>query len=521
MSTFVYLISRKAKNRVREIFHRPSELIVLLVVVAFAVFVVWTGNMSRDSESLRDFGELEAILLAIYSVVFVLIAKNGFVNGAAMFSMADVNLLFNAPFRPKTMLFYGLFSQMGHALSLGVVLIYQYSWLRSAYDVTLVKLLVIMVGYAMTVFLAQMVAMLIYSLTSGSDAKCRIAKAVFYGVFLVFLVIFGLNVMQGEGEMLPRVVAAANQPLMHFLPVAGFLRFGVAGAITGNWIHACIAVACFAALIVAFYILVSLLRMDYYEDVLKAAEVSFSAITARKEGKAQELAPRNVKIGKTGLSRGVGASVIAEKHKIENRRSRFLVFDLMSVIFAAATVVFAVIIKDGVGAFAFSVYMMVMSVGAGRWAKELTMPYVYLIPEPPFKKLLYTIKEQLPALAAQSVLNFVLLPFLIDCDWLTCIAMMTARFSFGLLFIGVNLLLSRLLGGNGNNKAIIVMVYFLFCLLASIPSIAAGVALYYVYLGFASIAFSFFAIFVVNILLALLLLFLCRNILETSQNNNK
>ena len=50
MSTLVYLISRKAKNRIREIFHRPSELIVLLVVVAFAVFVVWTGNMSRDSE---------------------------------------------------------------------------------------------------------------------------------------------------------------------------------------------------------------------------------------------------------------------------------------------------------------------------------------------------------------------------------------------------------------------------------------------------------------------------------------
>ncbi|MBQ7598174.1 MAG: putative ABC exporter domain-containing protein [Clostridia bacterium] len=521
MSALVYLVSRKLKNRVKEIFHRPTELIVLLVVLALAVFVIWTGNLSRESESLRDFGELEAILLGIYSVVFILIAKNGFVNGAAMFSMSDVNLLFDAPFRPKTMLSYGLFSQMGHALSLGIVLVYQYSWLRSAYGISLIKLLAIVIGYAMTVFLAQMLAMLIYSLTSGSDRKCRIAKVIFYGVWVVFLALFAEKVLSSPGELLPRVVAAANSPLMHLLPVVGFLRFGVAGALTQRWNAVLIALCCFAVCVVVYYVLVSLLRIDFYEDVLKAAEVSFSAITARKEGKAQELAPRNVKVGKTGLSRGEGAAVIGVKHAIENRRSRFLLFDLMSVIFAAATVVFALIIKDVIGAFAFSIYMMVLSVGSGRWAKELTLPYVYLIPEPPFKKLFYTIKEQLPSLAAQSVLNFVLLPFLIDCDWLTCIAMMTARFSFGLLFIGVNLLLSRLLGGNGNNKAIIVMVYFLFCLLASIPAIAAGVALYYVYLGFASITFSFFAIFAVNLLLAMLLIFLCRNILETSQNNNR
>ena len=521
MSALVYLVSRKLKNRVKEILHRPTELIVLLVVLAFAVFVIWTGNMSRESEALRDFGELEAILLGVYTVVFVLIAKNGFVNGAAMFSMPDVNLLFDAPFQPKTMLSYGLFSQMGHALSLGIVLVYQYSWLRSAYDVTLLKLLVIVIGYAMTVFLAQMVAMLIYSLTSGSDKKCRIAKGIFYGLLLIFVAFFAKAVLTTEGEMLPRVVAAANKPLMHFLPVAGFLRFGVAGALSQHWSAAFIALGCFVVCVAVYYVLVSLLRIDFYEDVLKAAEVSFSAITARKEGKAQELAPRNVKVGKTGITHGEGAAVIGVKHSIENRRSRFLLFDLMSLIFAAATIIFALIIKDAVGAFAFSVYMMVMSVGSGRWAKELTLPYVYLIPEPSFKKLLYTIKEQLPALAAQSVLNFVLLPFLIDCDWLTCIAMMTARFSFGLLFIGVNLLLSRLLGGNGNNKAIIVMVYFLFCLLASIPAIAAGVAVHFIYLGVVSIAYSFFAIFAVNILLALLLLFLCRNILETSQNNNR
>ena len=518
MSALLFLVFSKAKNRLREMLHRPAELVVMLAAVGLAVFTIWSGNMARMESALRDPGELSAILLAIYTLVFVLTAKNGFVNGASMFSMADVNLLFNAPFRPKTMLSYGLFSQMGRSLTLGIVLIYQYSWLHSAYGVTLLKLLAIMLGYAMTVFLGQMLAMLIYSLTSGSDEKCRVAKGVFYGVLLAFFALLARDYLTGSGEPLQRIVAAANGPVMHFLPVAGFLRFGVFGVITGSWVKALIAVGCFALFVAVYVLLISVLNMDFYEDVLKATEVSFSAITARKEGKTQELAPRKVRVGKTGFTRGEGASAIAEKHRIENRRSRFFVFDLLSVIFAASTILFALIIKDVIGAFAFSVYMMIISVGAGRWAKELTMPYVYLIPEPPFKKLIFTILEQLPALSAQSVLNFAFFPLILDCDILTAISLMTARFGFGLLFIGINLLLSRIFGGNANNRALLVIVYFLFCLLASIPAVSAGVCSYMLLnLPF---AFVFFIICIVNLLLSLLVIFLCRNILETAQNNN-
>ncbi|MBR3094335.1 MAG: hypothetical protein IKH12_01930, partial [Clostridia bacterium] len=143
MSALLYLVTHKLKNRVREIFHRPSELVLLLIGAALVVFVVFTGNLDVDPGAVRPRAELSAIIFALYALVFVLTAKNGFVNGASMFSMADVNLLFTGPNKEKTLLSYGLFSQMGRSLMLGLFILYQYSWVHRAYGVTLTDLVIL------------------------------------------------------------------------------------------------------------------------------------------------------------------------------------------------------------------------------------------------------------------------------------------------------------------------------------------------------------------------------------------
>ena len=515
MSALLYLLSHKAKNRVKEIFHRPAELVLLLVGVALVVFVIFSGNMDVNPGSFRPRAELYAIIFALYALVFVLTAKNGFVNGASMFSMADVNLLFTGPNLSKTLLSYGLFSQMGRSLMLGVFILYQYSWVHNQYGATVADL----VGYAMTVFLGQMAAMLLYSFTSGSDEKVRIAKGVFYGIIAAFVLYFVYLVARASGDnILSRVLIAAASPVLHFFPAAGFLRLGVVGVMEGNVVRIAIGLGCFVGSLILYYVLVSVLNMDYYEDVLKATEVSFSAITARKEGKAQELTPRNVKVGKTGLGKGFGASVIAQKHRVENRRGKVLLLDLTSVVMAVVTVAFAFFTKQPVGALVMSMYLMIMTIGTGRWAKELLLPYVYLIPEPPFIKLLYMLREQLPALLMQSAVTFIPLYFLLHCDPLTVAAFILARTSACWLFIGVDLLLHRWFGA-GSNKALLIMFYFLFCTLSCLPGAALAIALFQV--TFFPLSFCLLAMAGLDLLLALFLLFLSRNVLCASESNNR
>ena len=522
MNALLFLTRKRLKNRCRELLHHPGQLLLVLLGVAMVVLIILASRTGADAPAFvvyRPWQEFNAIVFLLYAAVFVLTAKGGFVNGASMFSMTDVNLLFTAPAKSRTLLFYGLFSQMGRSILMGLMILYQFSWAHQKYGITVLELLLVLLGYAVTIFLSQMLAMLIYSFTASDDRRCRIVKGVFWGVILVFVALAARKLLSGEGDLLPRAVAISAEPWLRFFPIAGFVQFGVVSAMAGAWPAALAMVGVFVLCIILFLVAVSFLNDDFYEDVLKATEVSFSAVTARKEGKAQELAPRNVKVGKTGLRGGAGASAFYYKHLLENRRSRFFAMDLGSFIIAAITVAYAVFFKSYETAFAMSAYMMMINIGTGRWAKELLLPYAYLIPEPPFKKLLFMMLEQLPALIIQSLVTFVPFYFIFDeVDVLLVALLCAARICFGWLFIGVNLVMQRIFG-TGGNRSVIVIVYFLFCMLLSVPAVVAAVLPQALFSQ--PLAVSFLAMCGVNLLLGTGLVFGCRNLLNDAQLNNR
>ena len=518
MSSLVYLLSRKLKNRFREIIRRPSELIVLIVFVGLIAVTFVSGNRSAMPSGTRNVEEFYAIVLALFAFEFVMIAKNGFLNGASMFSMADVNILFTSPKKPQTLLTFGLFSQLGRSLMLGVFILYQYAWVHDTYGISFSSLIAVLIGYSANAFLSQMLAMLLYSLTSSDDKKCKAAKAVFYGVVLAFVAALGVMSYTSGEELLPAVVKNANSFFMNCFPVAGFVRYGVVSFITADYKGLAIALCCFVLCVAVFYLLVSRLKSDYYEDVLKATEVSFSAITARKEGKASENAPRNVKTGKTGFSKGEGASAIAEKHKIENRRAKVFILNMTNLVFAVITLGFAFIVKDATYAFVMNVYFSIFTVGSGRWARELLLPYAYLIPEPPFKKLVNMLKEQFSSSVAEAVLTFLPLCFILKTSPLVVAGMIFAKISFNFLFIGVNLILQRFFG-NGGNKALLIFLYFVLAFVSAIPGVGAGVGLGFLFPAFEGV--MFFIMAAVNAAVGAIIIFCSRNILTTAEYNNK
>ena len=252
--------------------------------------------------------------------------------------------------------------------------------------------------------------------------------------------------------------------------------------------------------------------------MLQSAEVSCSAITARKEGKAQENAPRNVKVGKTGLRKGFGASVFHEKHKIENRRSRKLLLSGTSIVFVVLSIVYSFIMGEPLGVFGLSVYMLTIGVGTGRWAKELLLPYIYLVPEKSSKKLFHILREQLPELTLESVLCFVPVYFILQLSIIETVAMILARITFGFVFIGANLVLQRFLGSN-DKKFLVVSAYFLMAMVFSLPAIIVG-GLLWTFLPF-NMEFAYLAMAAVNVPVSALVLYCCRNILEYADYNNK
>ncbi|MCM1544118.1 MAG: hypothetical protein NC110_02360, partial [Ruminococcus sp.] len=119
---------------------------------------------------------------------------------------------------------------------------------------------------------------------------------------------------------------------------------------------------------------------------------------------------------------------------------------------------------------------------------------------------------------AESIVTFVPIYFLAECTVGDIIGLILAKISFGFLFIGVNLILQRFFG-NGGNKVLIMFLYIFIAMLACVPSIAIYAVMAVTVYVIPSITFIIMS--AVNVVMAGIIIFCCRNVLQTAEYNNK
>ena len=163
MKALVYLFLVRLKNQIKELFKSPAKVILLIFIIATFVALIFSGNsVGAYGENFRDIKEMYAIIFALYNFIFFTVSYGGLSKGGTLFSMADVNFLFTSPIKSVVILFYGLIQQIGTSLLLGIFILYQYGWLHGLYGIEPGFLVIILLGYAITLFCAQFTAMFIY-----------------------------------------------------------------------------------------------------------------------------------------------------------------------------------------------------------------------------------------------------------------------------------------------------------------------------------------------------------------------
>lgn len=383
-SPLVYLTAVKLKNQLKEAVKHPAKLIYIIVLAAVLVLSTIGGHVNSEHIEMRSLHELTAIMVLFYSFMFLMTFLNG-VNGGAgnypMFTLSDVSVLFPSPLRPNKVLFYGLFRQLGLSFLLGFFLLFQYNWLHGLYGVEYSHLLLIVVGYGLCLFLGQVCAMAVYTRTSGNDRARSISKFCVYGLTLAFVAGLLLRCLPkllslagaAEAALMTVGLEAGAEYLASvgvFFPVSGWAAGVIGGLFTQNYLMTGLcALLMLAALGLALGLVIKN-KNNYYEDVLQTAEVAQSAITAKREGQPAEVMPKKVRVGKTGLGRGEGASALFFKHMLENRRSGAFLFSKMSLIFmlviVGCTILYSFIFSDEedktaafVAVFTMSTYMQI------------------------------------------------------------------------------------------------------------------------------------------------------------------
>ena len=471
MKALTYLLAHRVKNQVLDFFKKPLHAILLLIVVASMTAAVVFPNREGIAGQL-PMRNLYAMGYGLFILMFCLMAYNGLGHGVSLFSMSDVSLLFPSPLSPRRILFYGCVQTLGRYMLMSLMLFAQYGWMHTEYGVEFHHLLFVLLLYALTCFLGQLTAMVIYAWINGDRRRRRIATIVFFGLIGVFAAVVFVMALQSHRPGLMALTTQVNKPVLKWFPVGGWFGAVFQAVMSGSPR----AALPFAAVTLAYAgVLVFLLRSvgsGFYEDVLDATTRNHQAITARKEGRVTESLPDHVRRGAEGLGKGQGASALYYKHRLESRRAGRLLFDTQTLILMVIHLVFSYLMRKSgfMPAFAFGIYILFFSANSGRWVRELTMPWVYRIPEGSFVKLLWCMRESVQKLFLQSLIMMVASGLLTEEKPLTIAMAVICHFLFAVLFMVGNIAGDRLYG-QIRSRAVALALYALVMVVLMIPSI--------------------------------------------------
>ena len=504
MKSLVFLTGCRLKNKLRELVRRPGKLILTLVFAFVMVMNLFVGNVYYSAS--RPIEEFFAIIFVFYLLCFLLEAKKGFEHGGTMFSLTDVNFLFVSPLKPASVLFHAMVGRMGASMWMGLAFIYQFSLLRSSYDISVIDMIIAVIGYGAVAFLSQNTGMLIYFFTCGRKEKLKKAKTAFYALFAVFFAAF----LSGFDFSSPSFLGAAESLTafpMKLFPVAGWVFAVAEGALRGQSLQSLIGISACLAFTVLTFAVIATKEHGYYEDVLLTAERRADTKSESSMKSDDEIPEKN----HGGIRRGRGASAIFYRHCLENRRSKTSLFSPSSLFYLAMIVVYALALKSElIELFSLSCTVSVLTVLSGKWLKELAMPQVYLIPESAVKKLFYMLAEMMPKIIAESALQCIVIGALCKLGALTVITLIFARTAFCFVLTGSAMLTARFFREREKNNVFAAVCVFL-GVIFSLPSV-----LVFVFLsGFGmGMIISFAAMSAVNILTGFVLLFFARNLLS-------
>ncbi|HWR22928.1 MAG TPA: putative ABC exporter domain-containing protein [Feifaniaceae bacterium] len=483
MRAIVYLWMRSLKNRFLLVLKKPAVLVLYLLLFGFAAYMLFGPAMSSEAPPTKEIAGYSAILFGVFFFIAGMSVMTGLKQGTALFSMADVNFLFVAPVSPRKILLGGILKQAGILLAASVFMIFQYPNMRNAAGLDGYALLGLMAAYALIGFASQILSALLYAFCAGSPKRRSYVNSALLlicagvvGGFLLFL--------PGQGEMQDALTRYFAADAWNYFPFVGWARGLAVSFAAYRWGSA----ALYAVLTLLGTLVCALLlqrtSMDYFEDVLLAAERANQKQEDAKAGRATAQGDVSAKIKRDkGPLYGTGALAFTGRILREQSRGGVFLLDLYSLGALAGPVMAMLflpgeVLEDGWlwGVLNMSVWMMMFLNTTTGVARELQYPVLYLAPVNAWSKLMAVLLPQLLKALADGVLFALLGVALFHGTFPEGVAAVLCYASISLLYMAGMLIVERMLGPS-KNKALVITIYIILLLLLVMPGMIGSMIL--------------------------------------------
>lgn len=475
MNSLLYLIRKSFKNNLKELLHKPGKMILyLLMIIIFVGLIIMSFTIEREAADIQPLFMLQGILFALLVVFLLTGIGKGLSRGETIFDMSDVNLLFVSPVSPHKILIYGIIRLTRNSFYATFFILFQYNSL-SLFGTDFGGVFLILACFILANIVISILALIIYNLTNQRPRRQLAVKLLTAAAFTPLMLCF-LTVLIQSGDPMNSLTAAITSPFLVGIPIVGWIAAAITAFFGGEIITGFFFLGLHLLMggVLLIYILRS--KADYFEDSLVATETAFEKTRALAEGNitAIQYTKRKVKVAATGI-RGTGVAAIFGKHLREVfRQSRWGFLNLTSLFIIGGGIAAIYFTKNLLTTLQVMMWIQIILINTGRGLQETYLHYLYLIPEPSYKKILWSNMEVIIKVLLENLLIYGLGGLLTGAPLLSIIAAISAATLFSLLLIGINYLFLRFTGANISN-GMLLMFYYLAVIIFMAPGLAAAI----------------------------------------------
>ncbi|MBQ8133518.1 MAG: putative ABC exporter domain-containing protein [Clostridia bacterium] len=541
MNAIAYLLVKNVKNAALDTIRHPLKLMLyafIIVSMIYGAVMGFTAGSGEGGSFLEGIIErsggrlLSGAYLAVLYFISIPIMLKGLSSGTSFFSLSDVINMFVAPISERMILIYGVGRQLATMLILVITFSAYGGMMVNMFHIGLQDTFMLIFGIIIMLIMVQLVTLMIFCLASCHPVRAAVMKYIIYGMafFAVGVVVI---FMFANGINDENFFEAVSLPILEFVPIIGWMHGFVYGIITADTMK--ILIYGILLIAVVFLSLLTLIktRLDFYEDVLSQAESYHEFRESIREGKISDklmMGNREIKLRKLGINRGEGSTAIFFKHLREGgRRSRLMFFNMNTVVL----ILFSVVVSCGMrlampeieptiiylAVTIILAYVQFFFSASGDWVKELTKPYIYLIPDGAVKKLVMAAATGLIKPFTDGIITYVIFGILTGGSFCDIVISALVYGSFGSVYIASNILAQRLVGIESSG-GIFITFYMSVIVLTLLPGIIIGLvimsSLAGVY-GYMAATLLGFPVLIWNIIISAVIFFACRNLLNNTE----
>lgn len=408
MKAILFLYRRNFANRLKKALHKPVTYVYLAFFLLYAFMVPYSFKVMFSDLNMSSPAGMTAVftVFAFWVIPANLIAYAR--RKGLLYRKSDIHFLFTSPVGPKKILLYAHLRTLlitflfNIILMLGGAYIFQVEWWRMA--------LYFLFSIIAENLLEGGIMLLLYGSEKLGERGRRAIVKVTYALVGV-LVAMGLYTYIVQGLSFESVLGFLHSGMVQMVPVIGWYIAVIHLLFMGPTAVNVVCSILYFVMLIA--VVCGALRMKctggFYEDAMKFADDYEEVLASRRQGRTDVKFGKKKKFGKAQVSyRGSGARAIFYRQLLEYKKNRFFIFDISTVIslIAGIGIAYLYIAEGGYGVMndfiipAVMAYIIFLFTAyTGKWGKELSTPYTFMIPDSSFHKLWYaTLIQHIQAL---------------------------------------------------------------------------------------------------------------------------